>query len=136
MNCADASGATGREAKARGRRSAERNRNLSQALEFRQQLHADRIWHRHCEGSMRWKLSIASLCMVVLLMAVRVPAQDTSRFFNPKSGSGSPNVAPVSCTPSSNNLAKLLYWDTTNFVWYYCSGTNVWTQFVGGGGGG
>jgi hypothetical protein len=111
----------------------EYEQNYREALRnFRQQLHADRIWHRHCEGSMRWKLSITSLCMVVLLMAVRVPAQDTSRFFNPQSGSGSPNVAPVSCTPSSSNLAKVLYWDTRNFVWYYCSATNSWTKFGSG----
>lgn len=83
------------------------------------------------------KLSLAVL-VVLAALAIAVPAHAQSGGsgppFNAQFGSGAPSV---NCTPPSQGaLARMLYWDTTNFVWYYCSATNTWTKFGTGTGSG
>lgn len=56
--------------------------------------------------------------------------------FIPNTSAGTPNALPIPCVPSSpSNTAKVLDWDYIDFVWWYCSALNTWTQFGSGGGG-
>lgn len=77
------------------------------------------------------KLSLAAAVVVALAaLPSRPQSGGSGPPFNAQFGAGAPTV---NCTPPSQGaLARMLYWDTTNFVWYYCSAANTWTLFGSG----